>query len=60
MDPNAKLKELRELAAAAIEGEGQIEHDNAKRMAELFQALDEWLSKRGLLPLDWRIKGIRR
>lgn len=53
MDPNAALKQLRELAdidayhnMTAIEGQEFI---------ELFKALDDWISKGGFLPEAWKI-----
>lgn len=68
MDPDANLREQRELARAIIERfdrvdehtgrysdldmEGQI--SDAERLAELIQALDEWITKGGFLPKDWR------
>lgn len=55
MDPNETLKQLREL----------LGRDNTPRSVtaklctladaeELFQALDEWLSKGGFLPEEWK------
>jgi hypothetical protein len=58
MDPNANLKEQRELAAKMItdyndsESNG-IDQDDANRLAELVQALDEWISRQGFLPKAW-------
>lgn len=48
-DPNEALRELRHL----IEING--EEDYSEEIAEKFQALDEWLSKGGFLPEDWRL-----
>ena len=59
MDPEANLKELRELtkmvAEADLNDKDGLEAiaETAPRMAELFQALDEWLTKGGFLPKDW-------
>ncbi len=61
MDPDANLRELRDLAArgaAYYEGE-DVDCDSwgdmsAYRLIELIQALDEWLSKGGFLPRTWR------
>jgi hypothetical protein len=61
MDPDAALKELRELAAEFNEEEriwdgtdGLLEHKaKAERATELFAALDKWLSGGGFLPEDW-------
>lgn len=52
MDPDANLREQRELAQAIINEEaGAIE---AERLAELVLALDEWIDKGGFLPTRWR------
>lgn len=61
MDPNANLKEQRELAAKMLhdyedeDGNG-IDQDDANRLAELVEALDGWLSKGGFLPGKWERK----
>lgn len=55
MNPNATLTELRRLAD--IVGLGSRRDgcdDDEQRMAELFESLDEWLSKGGALPDAWR------
>lgn len=58
MDPNATLRELRQLAAQIItdyddvEGNG-IDQDDANRLAELVEALDDWITKGGFLPGAW-------
>jgi len=44
MDPNATLDELRECVRT---------EDYEGRMIELFEALDNWLTKGGGLPKDW-------
>ena len=53
MDPNATLAELR-LAAT---GYWTVPPDDVEAAAlhvvELFEALDEWLSKGGFLPTVW-------
>ncbi len=51
MDPNATLRELRELGN---DGEGPIDMNCADRAAELFRSLDEWLRRGGFLPDDWK------
>lgn len=56
MDPNAALEEARELSAQIqkdFENDKVSEYD-ANRLAELFQALDGWLSKSGFLPSAWK------
>jgi hypothetical protein len=52
MDPDATLSEMRELAND-LGATGSFEGD-ADRLAELVQALDEWLSKGGFFPKAWR------
>lgn len=66
MDPEAKLEELRKLAAEIITlqdafGETQdavraLERisEKADELAQGFQALDEWLKKGSFLPNDWK------
>ncbi len=61
MDPEANLREQRKLAAEIVSAPdpvdeaGYIELDErANRLADLVQALDEWLTKGGFLPADWR------
>ena len=59
MDPNATLAEARALAAAITAGSLTTQDnavENAERMAELFDALDQWLSKGGFLPRAWERK----
>lgn len=50
MDPNATLKEIRELLAANNKGE-EIDVD---RLCELIEALDRWLVGGGFLPRVWK------
>lgn len=54
MDPNETLKNIRELAEAIFEDESQeSKGDKAEELADYFQALDEWISNGGCLPLEW-------
>lgn len=57
MDPNANLREQREIAAR-LNGSDTRSADeiiaDAQRLAELVEALDEWLCKRGFLPSAWQ------
>lgn len=57
MDPNATVKELRELCeeiAEALDNGADAGDINAEaRFVELFQGLDEWMSKGGFLPEAW-------
>lgn len=55
MDPDAALTEMRELAQSDLSEFNEDIH----RLAELFIGLDEWLSKGGFLPVDWRFSGTR-
>lgn len=55
MDPNETLRRLRRLQEKFQTG-GRMENsrDLADEMAELFEALDGWLSKGGFLPDAWK------
>lgn len=48
MDPNATLAELRALVM-----DGGAEFEDPQRAAELFNALDEWITRGGFLPAAW-------
>lgn len=57
MDPNAALKEMREIASTNLD----LWNDNEivvkfVQLVELFEGLDQWLSKGGHLPDDWARK----
>lgn len=70
MDPEANLTEQRELAEEIIRKYDELEdehafeqlsaaerHDflcDAQRLAELVQALDQWIVRGGFLPARWR------
>lgn len=60
MDPNATLAELRRMLADYMEAseqatnQGDLNDEAARRVAELFGALDGWLSAGGFLPNAWR------
>lgn len=61
MDPNECLKELRALVRKGAYGDGgcdlcSINSTDAVRMVELFEALDDWLSRGGFLPARWERK----
>lgn len=60
MDPNANLVEQRRLAGF-IKTEMERDEPNLKavqeaseRLAELVEALDEWLANGGFLPQEWQ------
>lgn len=63
MDPNTSLAELRRRAARLIDelsnGDAPDEkseyiYSEAYELAELVEALDQWLSRGGFLPEGWR------
>jgi hypothetical protein len=57
MDPDANLQEQRRIAERLLDDNQR--HDpyhreqDALRLAELVQALDEWITKGGFLPPSW-------
>ena len=57
MDPSANLREQREIIATltspACETYGD-HFDKIRRLVELSQALDEWLSNGGAVPAAWQ------
>jgi hypothetical protein len=57
MDPNANLKEQREVVARLIDDNYERASQKAAdayRLAELVNALDGWLEQGGSLPSDWQ------
>lgn len=58
MDPDANLREQRELAARLLATPADAWTDDrladALRLAELVEGLDGWLTASGALPDDWR------
>ncbi len=52
MDPEANLAEQRELRRRILSSE-VFDASDAARLAELSEAMDEWLSRGGFLPKDW-------
>lgn len=59
MDPNATLAEmvgLAELIQKDYEDEdgNGVDQDDANRLAELVEALNNWILKGGFLPKAWR------
>ena len=58
MDPDAILAELRQafedVNTAAQNYDSDAHDDATQRIAELFAALDEWLTRGGFLPNAWR------
>jgi hypothetical protein len=59
MDPDANLAELRRIIARARERADSVGYDavndaiDLDRLADLAEALDEWLSRGGFLPEAW-------
>lgn len=57
MDPDEALKNAREaeksFRSAPIES--SAERIAAIKLADAFEALDEWLSRGGFMPADWRV-----
>ena len=59
MDPNATLAQLRELSKLALPDDEDLAdafYDATDRLAELanlFEALDGWIMKGGVLPKEW-------
>lgn len=51
MDPNENLKQQREIVNRLLYG--NPEENDGERLAELVEALDNWLSNQGFLPTDW-------
>lgn len=57
MDPNEALKLARAAAVELTElldKEEPIDRDTLDLLVSSFRALDEWLSRDGFLPTDWR------
>lgn len=55
MDPDANLAEQQAIIAK-YKARGYVHMDDAKRLAELFAALDEWIERGGFLPAAWKPK----
>jgi hypothetical protein len=54
MDPNASLREQRQLQEVLQTTENKDEYQDALlRIAELAEALDGWLNRGGFLPRAW-------
>jgi hypothetical protein len=52
MDPDATLAEIRTLNEKAA-NYGELSGDEANRLVELVESLDEWLTNGGFLPTPW-------
>ena len=55
MDPDKNLAEQQAIIAK-YKARGYVHMDDAKRLAELFAALDEWIKRGGFLPAAWKPK----
>ena len=58
MDPNANLREQRERARqiiAMLDADDPIDPNDAGRLADLVEALDDWITSGGFLPDRWQI-----
>jgi hypothetical protein len=55
MDPNANLAEQLMIAHAMLSAAdfGEITPHDAARLAQLVEALDEWIRRGGFLPKRW-------
>jgi len=69
MDPDANLKEQRELIArinaddeASDETSPRVMYNpnDARRLIELVQALDQWITGGGFLPAAWKVPQVKR
>jgi hypothetical protein len=54
MDPNANLDEQLDIVQRMLNQESEhIDTGDAVRLAELVEALNEWICKGGFLPATW-------
>jgi hypothetical protein len=54
MDPNANLREQKEITERMLHPDSEhVDSGDAIRLAELVEALDEWIRKGGFLPSAW-------
>ena len=60
MDPDAALEELRDLKTSVLDDVNGADNADARRLAELIDGLDHWLSTGGFLPGAWANGGPRR
>jgi hypothetical protein len=58
VDPNATLARLRELARRCVQG-ALVDRMETEEMAELFEALDTWITRGGFLPEAWAREQIK-
>lgn len=54
MDPDANLAEIRRIVARVTWGADSVDHiHDLERLAELVEALDNWIVGGGFLPTAW-------
>ena len=58
MDPNETLKQIREVIRDLRDGEMPSMHA-ADTLADLFEGLDDWLTKGGFLPDAWGLACVK-
>lgn len=57
MDPNVTLARIRILSNLLLHGHGFSMSEQvsmAEELAELIQALDDWMTRQGMSPRDWK------
>jgi len=55
MDPNSNLKEQLEITERMLDPDSEyVDSGDALRLAELVEALNEWIRKGGFLPKKWQ------
>jgi len=57
MDPNANLKEQREIITRLRDCDLLPDPHDTFRLVELCLALDQWISRGGFLPTEWNYVG---
>jgi hypothetical protein len=60
MDPNTTLDEITRILDRCDANMSPNNEEDARRLAELVDALDEWLRSGGFLPRDWELCGKNR
>jgi hypothetical protein len=53
MDPNSNLRDQLNIARSVLAVKGEHSY-GAVRLAELVEALDDWITRGGFLPERWR------
>lgn len=56
MDPDENLRQQRQIRRRILDRETKgLYEEDAVRLAELSEAMDEWLGKGGFLPAPWSL-----